>query len=238
MTRMNVTIAEMSNESLYAKVCDAWRDIARHAIERKGFVLIGLSGGKTPQGLYTYLATHLDALIWKNTRIVMVDERMVASDHPDSNTGMVYNTLVDRIAVSDKPVVYKPQILNTVETTATGYEDQLHQALTFPLVFDVLLLGLGEDGHIASLFTLAQCHNVENKVILPIKQPGINHERISLSLSVINQSKHIFFVVCGESKARMIKDVLERKVQVPACCVNPLKGKVQFFLDQASSALL
>ncbi len=206
--------------SIMSEVLSLWEKIAVKAIAAKGHFCAALSGGRTPAELYRFLAEHLDAALWAKTHIFLVDERLVTGDHPDSNFRFINENLVARI-LSAKPRVHQ---------ATAEYERTLKDFFgPRPPVFDLIVLGIGEDGHTASLFPGDGALKVMDRWTAEVKRP--DHRRITLTLPVINGAEHIFFVVLGGSKRAVLQKFLAGTEGLPAVLIHPAHGQVEVFTD-------
>lgn len=174
---------------------------------------VALSGGSTPKRLFEVLAARgPNALPWDRVILWWGDERTVPPDHPDSNYGMAKRTLIDPLHL-DPSRIHRMEGERDPAQAAADYERQLVSAIGSPPVFDIVLLGLGPDGHVASLFPgspgLAEKSRwvVANPVDSPVA--GGKTTRITLTLPAINSARAIWFLVSGEAKAHRVKDVLD-----------------------------
>ena len=201
-------------------VLTAWEGIAAQAIASRGRFVVALSGGKTPADLYRFLAAHVPAQVWDKTHIFLADERLVEKDHPDSNFRFIKENLVGRIA-SATPQLY-PATVEYEQTLKDFFGRQLP-------VFDLIVLGLGEDGHTASLFPGDAALNVTDHWTAVVQRG--DHPRITLTLPVINRAEHVFFVVLGESKRAVLQKFFAGEEKLPAVRVRPAQGQVKVFTN-------
>ncbi len=208
--------------------------LAEHAVRNSGQFTVALSGGSTPQRLYKLLAepAYSERVSWQHVYFFWGDERCVPPDHPESNYGMARTSLLSKIPVPDENVhrmagEKEPQI------AAAEYENGLKGV--FRLApgqwprFDLMLLGIGEDGHTASLFPNNDAlRNQENLVVAPYVEKLKAH-RLTLTLPVINHAAHLWFLVSGASKAAVLSQILKAEVvsaRIPASLVKPVHGSL------------
>jgi 6-phosphogluconolactonase len=231
-----------TREDVFGFVLRKWRDLSSREIDRNGRFVVALSGGKTPTGLYQRLADAPRALPWEKTHIFLVDERHVPLDDPESNYAMIKRNLLTRIVVPSENVHPVP-ICRTPELSARKYEEGLRDFFQlskgdFPS-FDLILLGIGEDGHTASLFRNAPALAETQRLAVPVRLTEPKRDRISLSLLVINRAKRIVFLVTGKNKATIVKKIIGRSASgLPASLVRPARGETLFLLDKAAGSLL
>lgn len=205
-------------------------------------VTIALSGGNTPGTLFSVLASHFNSSVnWYNVHFFWVDERCVPPESPDSNYGMTKTALLDRINVPDQNI-HRIRGEANPPAEASRYSREIslftRSENGFP-VFDILLLGLGEDGHIASVFPgNEKLFNSRNKCKVT-KHPVSGQKRITLTGKVINNSDRIIFMVTGKNKAEIVKDILSagsKPVKYPASYINPVSGTEEWYLDKEAAS--
>ncbi|MCQ9208383.1 MAG: 6-phosphogluconolactonase [Omnitrophica bacterium] len=217
-------------------VIEQWNKIAKKAISQRGKFVVALSGGKTPVYLYQQLSLRVELKLWQNTYIFFVDERFVPKDNPESNFAMVRDNLLSNVSASEKNIYPIPVDNITLKQAADDYGRiikeffQLSQG-EFPH-FDLILLGIGQDGHTGSLFPQALSLNDNSRLAVCVSGDNIKPKRISISLGVINNSHHVMFVVSGSHKAKIVEAVLMGDDSLPAARVTPKKGKLYFLLDK------
>jgi len=218
------------------------------AIEKKERFTVAISGGSLPANLANLIGR--DGVEWDRWHIFYVDERVVPADHPDSNHLLCQQELLSKVPIPQEnihPIDYSLLESTPVdlEKLSEEYQDQLirhfvgKDAARFP-VFDLILLGMGPDGHTASLFPQSELFNVDDYTwVGSIKEsPKPPNERITLTLPVINHAARIAFVCTGESKQNALAITLDKPdMQLPGSRVRPaLPGVVYWFVDDAASA--
>lgn len=230
-------------DSLNKAAAESIVDTARAAIGEKGRFTLALSGGSTPRALYSLLASgYADQIPWASVHLFWGDERYVPKDHPESNYKTAYQTLISRLPIPPQNLHPIPIELETPEKTAASYEGRLREFFQIPktgetsTTFDLVLLGIGEDGHTASLFSGDPVLAERGRWVAAVRAPPTyqTRQRITLTLSAINKAENVFFVVSGAAKKAVVKQILEdREVAgrlYPAAMVRP-KGRVVWFLD-------
>lgn len=241
MNNKEILVFENSDQIVESAI-KKWTEIADNAIKQRGMFTVALSGGSTPVKLYKELSG--TDLKWDKTHIFIVDERFVPFDHSDSNFRMINETLLSKIDILEQNIHPVPTEKDSPDESATSYENEMVSFFNLSSSnvpeFDLVLLGLGDDGHTASLFpgssALAENDRLAVSVIPPDKS---GHERITITFPVINRSRNIFFLVTGSNKAKVAKDVLENEnSNLPAASVRPFKGRLFFLLDQNAGGLL
>ncbi|MFZ4828996.1 MAG: 6-phosphogluconolactonase [Phototrophicaceae bacterium] len=201
---------------------------------------LALSGGSTPLPIYALLATapYRDALAWEKVHIFFVDERAVPPEHPDSNYFHIHQAWLQHTRAQ----VYRMEGELGAETGAMHYGRMLKAFFDggAPL-FDLVLLGMGTDGHTASLFPHTPPLNETHHRVMPNRAPVPPHERITLTAWAINSAKEIGVVVSGKEKANTVAQVLGEEMnpqQYPIQLIAPTSGSLRWFMDaEASSAL-
>ena len=207
---------------------------------------MALAGGTTPNALYERLATdYRDAVPWHAIHFFWGDERHVPPAHPDSNFRAAYEAMLSRVPVPEAHIHRIHAELPDAATAALEYERTLRREFAVDEaalpVFDLVLLGLGPDGHTASLFPgSAALRQTERLVLAPWIEKAQSY-RITLSLPVLNHALLVAFLVSGASKAEVVRAVLEGPDQpdaVPARAVHPSGGRLLWLVDRAAAAQL
>lgn len=200
---------------------------------------IALSGGNTPRSLFKYLATnHADDIDWSKIKFFWSDERCVWPDNDDSNYKMAKENLFDLVPVSNKNI-FRIRGENDPYKEARSYEDLLQNELEVingTPQFDVVMLGMGEDGHTASIFPHEMNLWESSNMCVVATHPKTRQMRISLSGKTINAAKHVAFLVTGAPKAKKVKEIIEdnenAQEKYPAAKVQPSSGNLTWFLDK------
>src|SRR5438094_829240 len=210
-------------------------DQAHKALGERNEFRIALSGGNTPVPVYTRLAAIALDLPWELTRITFGDERCVPPDDRESNFRMARETLLAPAAVPEKSIMrmrgeIDPQI------AAQEYQDQLDLMATQRgesiYRHDLILLGLGDDGHTASLFPgTAALEEITRRVAANFV-PKLNAWRLTFTFPLINHAGHILFLVGASKSPELIERVLEGDRQLPAARVNPTAGELTWMIEE------
>jgi len=222
---------------------NTWIEISTQSVIAKGTFTVALSGGKTPITFYQKLSTSRHPLPWDKTHIFLADERFVPHDDNASNYRMIQEHLLSRIAIPRENLHHILTEGITLEGSAEKYEADMRTFFRIGdndiPVFDLIILGIGADGHTASLFPGTASSQGTERLAIPVIADTSPSERISLTLGVINNAKRICFLATGEGKADAIKALLEDKARgLPAALVKPARGTVLFMLDQGAASLL
>jgi 6-phosphogluconolactonase len=204
---------------------------------------VALSGGTTPKLLFTILGTrYVDSISWDHVHFFWGDERCVSPDDPESNYGMTRSVLLGKIKI---PEINIHRIMgeNDPYNEAGRYSDEI-SAFTVSRngwpSFDLILLGLGDDGHTASIFpgnnSLFQSEKIGEAVVHPKSHQG----RVTITGKVINNAERIVFLVTGENKAPVVSGILKNmeKTHYPAAQVRPVSGTIKWYLDEKAASLL
>jgi len=240
--RSKVCVFDHPNE-ISDFVIGIWDRISQKAVRGTGRFFVGLSGGRTPVDLYHRLSDMKETLGWEKTHVFLVDERFVPFDHPDSNYRMLKETLFDHVPIPRENIHPIPTEGSTLEGSATAYKKDLKKSFRlsengFPQ-FDLLILGIGEDGHTASLFPGSPALKDRMNLVAPVPLNEAKHSRITLTLPVINHARHILFLVTGKDKAPVLQKIIDGKDGcLPASMVHCKRGSLIFALDREASILL
>lgn len=204
-----------------------------------GKVVIGVSGGSLPKFLVAGMKTDLGkTLDWSKVTFLFCDERMVSVDNPDSTLGVYLNLMKDTNIKEDQFI--KVNVDLDVESAAKDYENKLKAVMGENPQADLLLLGMGPDGHTCSLFPGHQLLDEKNAIVAPIKDsPKPPPERVTLTFPVLNDAKSVAFVSTGEGKKEMIRNILKDKNEAfPATRVRPVQGELYWIVDKPAAMLL
>jgi 6-phosphogluconolactonase len=220
---------------------------AEAAIASQGRFTIALSGGSTPRPIYRLLAEepYRDRILWDRVYVFWGDERHVAPDHPDSNFGMAHDELLSKVPLPADNIHRVRAEKPDAERAAREYEWTLRSAFNLDEGqvprFDLALMGLGPDGHTASLFPGSDALRERARLVVA---PWVSEQsafRITMTLPVFNHAACALFVVSGEEKAEALRSVLEGDLQpdrFPAQGVRPHDGRLVWFADRAAARLL
>ena len=218
-----------------ADAADFILEQAHKAIGERNEFRIALSGGNTPRPVYERLAAIGHDLPWDLIRITFGDERCVPPDDPESNFRMAWETLLAPARVPEKSILrmrgeIDPQI------AAQEYEDQLDliaRQRNEPIYrHDLILLGLGDDGHTASLFPGTAALEEKIRRVVANFVPKFNAWRLTFTLPLINQARHILFLIGAAKNPRLIERVLEGDRELPAARVDPSAGDVTWMIGE------
>ena len=234
-------------EAVALRAADLFAMAAQEAAAARGRFAVALSGGETPRTLYRLLARQQfsQKLPWRRVQLYWGDERCVPPDDPASNYGMAHSAFIKHVPI-DAANVHRMHGEDVAEQAALAYDAELRglAAQERPRadvpVFDLVLLGLGVDGHTASLFPHADALTVEDAFCAATEAPD-GSPRLTVTAPVINAARRVWFLVSGAKKAGMVAEVLEGlrvPAAVPAQGVAPVHGTLTWFLDEAAAAEL
>jgi 6-phosphogluconolactonase len=231
-------------------VCNWLIESIESAIEQRGVCSIALSGGSTPRRLYERIANQeLERLNWASVNLFWGDERNVPHDHEESNYGMVRNAWLDRAQSTQQPrsipqVYPVPVPSNAPDHAAFEYTQTIRRVLqvdpTDPPAtptIDIVLLGLGDDAHTASLFPETNAIHPTNELVVANFVPKFGAYRLTMTAKLINQARKVAFLVCGASKQPAIELVWHGPRDpnlYPAQLIQPNQGELYWFLDSAA----
>jgi 6-phosphogluconolactonase len=214
------------------------RELARGAAEhlvalaQEDSFTVALSGGSTPKILYQLLAEEpfRNRVPWSNTHFYWSDERHVPPDHPESNYRMAHEAMLSRVPVPESNVHRVRSENPSAQEAADEYEKIVVPRL------DLILLGLGADGHTASIFPGSEVLEETKRLIAAPWVEKLNTYRITMTLPLLNNGASILFLVSGKDKAEIVKEVIEGPKKYPAQAVQPTNGELIWMLDRDAAA--
>ena len=232
--------------ALAEAAAQAIAECAEAAVAARGRFMVALAGGSTPRTTYERLAQPplCDRMPWDRTWIFFGDERGVTPDHPDSNYRMANEALLSKVPIPVAQIARIRGEAEDPETAATEYGQRLSKVFEckrggLPR-FDLILLGMGVDGHTGSLFPGSP---VLKEVFRPVAAVHASAasipQRFTFTLPVINTAARVMFLVAGGEKAKVLKAVLNEPTSaLPAALVHPTDGRLTWLLDRAAAALV
>jgi len=230
---------------LAERAADIFVGAANTAVSEKGLFTAVLSGGSTPRSLYQLLAKRYSrAQSWQSTHIFFADERCVPPNDPESNYGMIASLLLSQVNIPEENIHrWKGEI--DPNTAAKEYADEISSFFALKPqempVFDLILLGMGKDGHTASIFPRSNIICEMSGLTAATFVPSLNSYRLTLTPPVLTNARQIVFLVSGEEKAETLKRVLEGPYQpchLPAQILKTVKGRVTWVVDIDAASLL
>lgn len=227
------------NEALIAYVIE----IANKSIAEKNRFNFVLTGGNSPKELYKQLSTtYKDKIDWTKVYFFFGDERTVRPNHKDYNGLMAKENLFDNLQTSESHIFYIDTTL-LPEEAAKAYKIALDKHFNGEdIVFDLILLGMGDDAHTASIFPGTDLVHNTKETVASVWVEKLNTNRISLTAPLINKAKNIAFITFGENKANALSHVLgDKKKNVdlyPAQLIHPINGNLAWFVDESAAVSL
>jgi len=229
----NVEVKVTSNELFARTVAGIIVEKAMQAISTTGVFRLALSGGNTPIAIFKQLVEMQESVEWSKVQIYWVDERCVAHDSTESNFGNAKRNLLDLL--NEQPAFY-PMHKGGVIDSAFQYEEQMLEGFgeskDVP-AFDLILLGVGEDGHVASLFPGDNALAESTKWVSEVSIKDLKNDRLTMTLPVLNNAKFCLFIAKSLAKASVVGAFLTNDVRsdYPCCLVKPKNGRVMWVVD-------
>lgn len=237
---MNLRVYEDKKRLAEAAASD-FADKATNSIDSSGRFVVALAGGSTPKVAYELLVSeYADEVDWNNVHVFFGDERSVPPEDDDSNYRMAREALLDHVPVGS---VHRMKGELLPDEAAMLYEEELREffgTLGTPPEFDLIQLGIGDDGHTASLFPNTPALTVTDRWVAQNPVPKLETVRTTLTLPVINSAKAVSFLVAGEGKAEALKEILEGDADprdYPAKFVRPA-GELTWMVNRAAAGML
>ena len=250
MTKVSVKreILVVSNpDELSRRAAQEFVRQAGEAVQAKGFFTVALSGGSTPKGLYMQLASdhYREQVPWSKVYLFWGDERCVSPDHQDSNYRMARESLIDKVPIPEENIYRMPAEQGDHDCAATEYEQTIKAFFRLEAGeqprFDLILLGMGEDGHTASLFPWTSALEETDRLVFANYIGKLGAYRLTLTVPVINHAALVLFLISGESKASVLREVLEGEFQpqrLPSQLIRPVNGRLLFIVDHIAASKL
>lgn len=237
-------IIESNAAYLARKGAEIFSRIARESVGARGRFAVAISGGSTPRGMHRFLGQDpfLSDIPWDKTDIFWVDERFVPVNDKASNYGTAKRDFLNRIPIPSGhihpiPLASSPDIgaLLYQKELVSYFKDEGKESFRF----DLIILGIGTDGHTASLFPGQSSLDEKEKWVVAVKGGKPNVIRLTLTYPVLNSGRHIVFLASGTEKADVIKRVLkDDESKLPAQQIQPIEGKLFWLLDRKAASLL
>lgn len=232
-----VTDASALNEAAVHEFVNS----AQQAIDSRGQFAVALSGGNTPRNVFSILAAkYKDALPWSKTHVFFGDERHVPPDDPESNYRMARESLLEKVPLPESNV-HRIRAELPAQQAASLYADELRAFFKlgpneWPRL-DLIMLGLGDEGHTASLFPDSTALAENRQLVVANWVEKFHTWRITFTFPVINQARQVLFLVSGAGKAEIIRNIFDSspKDLYPAQRVRPMEGKLLWIVDKAAA---
>lgn len=234
-------------EELNNFAAEKFVEIATQAIEKRGSFTVALAGGSTPKSLYQLLASEnfKDKIDWKKVHFFFGDERNVLPENDESNFKMANKSLFQPLKIAETNIFRWQTKLENAETIATDYAEKIKKFFQLKendlLKFDLILLGIGADGHTASLFPFTEALQKTDKIAVANYVEKLKTTRLTLTFPTINNARNIIFLVAGAEKAETLQAVLEGEFspeKLPSQNVQPKDGNLFWLLDKNVAKLL
>jgi 6-phosphogluconolactonase len=239
--KLDVRVFADVNE-LSLRVAEATVRTINESVQTNGNFSLVLSGGSTPRTLYRLLSSQFrDQIPWRKVHVFWGDERYVPLDDPHSNYRMARETLLDTVPCPPGNVHPMPAELSDPDTAARDYEETLRNYFSrdWPR-FDLVLLGIGEEGHTASLFPGSPALEETKRWVVAVKVPAEPPRRLTLTLPALSHAANVYFLVTGSNKAQALHNILNRPPDpknYPASGVRLARGTVIWWVDREAAAL-
>lgn len=217
--------------------------LVQDAVARNGRCSLVLAGGSTPRTLYGLLAQdHAEEILWSQVHLFWGDERYVPHDDPSSNYRMAQENLLSRVPVPAANVHPMPTSFDDPDAAADAYESTLQEyfASTRPR-FDLVLLGIGADGHTASLFPGSRAINERKRWVTAVEVAADPRRRLTMTFPTINGAANVFVLAAGAAKAEAVRCALRESPDLRACPasgIRPTSGNITWWLDAEAVGLV
>lgn len=229
--------ASMAREAARRFVHETTNTLARAEVFR-----VALSGGSTPKAMYRLLASpeFRDTVDWSRVQVFFSDERFVPPDSEESNYHSAQEGLLSSVPIRRESVHPVMTVGVTPEDSAARYEASIRSAFgdadSMVPAFDLIFLGMGPDGHTASLFPETDALKITDRIVAPNFVPRLDSWRITFTYPLLNAAKQVMFLVQGPDKAQRVREVLAEGADLPAAGVRPHNGRLVWLLDQSASS--
>jgi 6-phosphogluconolactonase len=241
-------IVEPDGTALARRTAQHFVEVVEQAASRQGRARIAISGGSTPKAAFQLLADPaqpwLKRMPWDKLELYWVDERTVPPDHPESNYRMTREAMLDHVPLKPEQVHRMEGELEP-EVAAARYESLLRNNFKLEGAesprFDLIALGMGDDGHTASIFPHTEAIHTLGRLVTANQVPQKDTWRITLTWPVINQGSSVFFLIGGKNKAELVKEVFtgpRDPERLPSQLIWPSSGILTLILDKDAAALL
>ena len=241
-------IVEPDGTALARRTAQHFVEVVEQAASRQGRARIAISGGSTPKAAFQLLADPaqpwLKRMPWDKLELYWVDERTVPPDHPESNYRMTREAMLDHVPLKPEQVHRMEGELEP-EVAAARYESLLRNNFKLEGAesprFDLIALGMGDDGHTASIFPHTEAIHTPGRLVTANQVPQKDTWRITLTWPVINQGSSVFFLIGGKNKAELVKEVFtgpRDPERLPSQLIWPSSGILTLILDKDAAALL
>ncbi len=246
-TNSRKVLVEATGSQAAATAGLLFKTIVCEAVSEKNTCCAALSGGTTPHGLYQSLVSSATTgeVPWECVELFFGDERDVPQDHTDSNYRMVQRTMLDHVPIDPRRVHPMPADRVQLESAAAEYEQLIRSVVPAGddgiARFDLILLGMGHEGHVASLFPRTPAVDEQEKLVVAHHVSTLGRWRMTFTFPLINAARNVLMLVTGEDKAQAVADILSndpaRSELLPAARIAPRNGTLIMVLDAAAARL-
>ncbi len=219
--------------------------LANEAIVSHGRFTIALSGGSTPKATYSLLGSepYRSQIDWTQVEIFWSDERCVPPDDKESNYALAQQVLLSNIPIPTNQIHRMPADTSDRDAASQAYEREMQRTFSTDSIpnFDLIQLGMGPEGHTASLFPHQESLHEQQRLVMPVNVPKPPPPRLTFTPPLLNAAKHVLFLVAGGEKADALKAVLEGEYEpdeYPAQIVRPVNGDGTWMLDTSAAGKL
>jgi 6-phosphogluconolactonase len=232
-----------NQEDIFKRAANLFTDLAAEFAESQGRFSVALSGGSTPKGMFSLLATdpYRSRIDWSKVHLFWGDERSVPPDHKDSNYRMANEAMISKVPIPPENVHRMKAEESDINAAAADYEALLKKHFNLKEGemprFDLLLLGMGDDGHTASLFPGTKALSEKQRLVVPNWVEKFNTNRMTFSAPAINNARTILFMAAGEGKRGPLKEVLSGEPNpnlYPSQLIQATDGRVIWMVDEAA----
>jgi 6-phosphogluconolactonase len=231
-------------QALAERAAETLRDIAKSAVTDRGNAFVALSGGSTPKRMGSILGADpmRDEVPWAALQVFWGDERWVPLENPESNAGEAMRGYLDAVPIS-RNQIHPFETTGDPDESARHYAQLIHDLVPGAPVptFDLILLGMGDDGHTASLFPHTAALSIADRLVAANHVPKLDTVRLTFTARLINAARQVIFLVAGESKAERLSEVLdgpEEPERLPSQLVRPVNGALTWLADEAAVSKL
>ena len=231
-------------EALSHQAASLYVNASESSTAARNRFVVAISGGSTPRRLYALLGAepYRGQVHWQHVHFFWADERCVSKEDEESNFKTAFDMLLSKVSISDENI-HRVKGEEGPDKGARDYEEEIKMFFgksAFPM-FDLIILGMGEDGHTASLFPGSKALQETTRIAVPVYLEKPNRNRITLTLPVLNNAAQVLFLVAGDSKAKAVSEVLgdgEERKRYPAGLIRPVHGSMIWLIDQKAAGKL
>ncbi len=233
----NILVFPGSKEDSIKYAANDFVLIGKQAIEDHNAFYVALSGGSTPKAIFEVLGSdHKGSLDWSKVYFFWSDERSVPPDHVDSNYKSAIDSGLNNLPI-DPSRIHRMVAENNIETNAQSYEEKI-LSIVPEASFDLIMLGMGDDGHTASLFPNTEGLDERSKLVIANEVPQKDTTRMTMTFNAFHKAKNIAIYVIGDNKASMLEKIFIKKQTYPICSVANASNHAKWIIDKGAAELL